>query len=188
MPLYLTGTWEQAILTAVAKAASDHSDTGFLDRTALQKIVYFLQLSGVPMRYQFDIYYYGPFCDRIPRDVEWLVADDVLLDTSLNSDKYSNFRPGISAEELLVSHAEKLQVHQATINRVVQSLLPFEPSHLELVAMIDYLYRQLKAGGGHGPWKERVIERFMVVKKEKFERPKVSDSYDTMVRANLIEV
>jgi hypothetical protein len=58
---------------------------------------------------------------------------------------------------------------------------------LELLATLDYLYRQIKAGGGSGPWKKRVIDRFMEVKRDKFQRTAVSDAYDSMVGANLIE-
>ena len=73
----------------------------YLGRTAIQKILYFLQISGVPMRYRFDIYHYGPYCDRLSRDVEWLMADGVLKDASSNTRKYSNYRPDAAAEELL---------------------------------------------------------------------------------------
>src|ERR1700757_3431736 len=118
MSLELTGTWEQAILAATARAAAAHADKGYLGRTALQKILYFLQLSGVPMRYRFDIYHYGPYCDRVSRDVELLVADGVLKDISSNPDKYSNYRPAEAAEELLQSHATTLGTHQETINTV----------------------------------------------------------------------
>src|SRR5438270_2170265 len=174
MPLQLTGTWEQALVAATAQAAAASQASGYLGRTALQKILYFLQISGVPMRYRFDIYHYGPYCDRISRDVEWLVADGVLKDASSSPEKYSNYRPAEAADELLRLHATALQAHQETIHKVVQTLLPLRPDHLELLATLDYLYRQIKAGGGHGPWKERVINRFMEVKKDKFQRYTVS--------------
>jgi uncharacterized protein len=187
MPLLFTGTWEQAVLAATARAAAGHADKGYLGRTALQKIVYFLQLSGVPLRYRFDIYHYGPYCDHVSRDVELLVADGVLKDISSSPEKYSNYRPAAETAELLQSHAAALRSHEETINKVVQTLLPLEPDHLELLATLDYLYRQKRAGGGSGPWKEVVIERFMEVKKDKFERTAVSAAYDSMVRANLLE-
>ena len=57
----------------------------------------------------------------------------------------------------------------------------------ELLATLDYLYRQLKAGGGPGPWKERVINRFLEVKKDKFSAEEVRAAYDSMVRAGLAE-
>jgi hypothetical protein len=139
------------------------------------------------MRYRFDIYHYGPYCDRISRDVELLLADGVLEDISLNPEKYSNYRPADEAGELLQSHAEALRAQQETIANVVQALLPLEPGHLELLATLDYLYRQKRAGGGAGPWKESVIDRFMEVKKDKFQRAAVSAAYDSMVRAKQLE-
>lgn len=187
MPLRFTGTWEHALLAATAQAAVESGDKGYLGRTALQKILYFLQTSGVPMRYRFDIYHYGPYCDRITRDAEWLLADEVLKDTSLSSERYSNYRPGPNAPELIRTHSFALEPHQSTITRVVRGLLPLQPEHLELLATLDYLFRQLKAGGGCGPWKERVIDRFLQVKKDKFTREAVASAYDSLVRAGLIE-
>ena len=187
MALILTGTWEQALLAATAEAAAPLSGSGYLGRTALQKILYFLQISGVPIRYRFEIYHYGPYCDRITRDVELLLADGVLKDTSPNPDKYSNYRPGDSASELLRQHQEKLAEFKATISGVVKALLPFKPDHLEILATLDYLYRQLIAGGGAGPWKDRVLSRFKEVKKDKFPSDEVSNAYDSLVSAKLVE-
>ena len=187
MALVLTGTWEQALLVVAASAAAPESNNGYLGRTALQKILYFLQISGVPMRYRFEIYHYGPYCDRISRDVELLLADGVLKDASSNPEKYSNYRPGDAAEELLQPHKDRLNEYRATITNVVKALLPFQPGHLEILATLDYLYRQLRAGGGQGPWKERVMSRFVDVKKDKYDQAEVGNAYDSLVRANLIE-
>src|SRR4051812_26829490 len=115
MALVLTGSWEQALLTATAQAAAPEGGSGYLGRTALQKILYFLQILGVPMRYRFEIYHYGPYCDRIYRDVELLLADGVLRDASSNPEKYSNYRPGAAAGELLQLHQGRLAPHLATI-------------------------------------------------------------------------
>src|SRR5437763_925651 len=167
MALQLTGTWEHALLAATVKAASAAGATGYLGRTALQKILYFLHTSGVPMRYKFDLYHYGPYCDRISRDVEWLAADGVLKDASTNPEKYSNYRPGPSVDELLRLHS--LDQYQELINSVVKALLPLRPEDLELFATLDYIYRQLRAGGGAGPWKDKALARFFEVKNNKFE-------------------
>lgn len=186
MPLLFSGTWEHALLTVTAQEAAKAGATGFLGRTAIQKILYFLQIAGVPMRYTFDIYHYGPYCDRVTRDVELLLADGVLRDASPFPAKYSNYRPGAGADDLLEAHTSALAPHLATIDAVVQGLLPLDPSHLELLATLDYLYRQMKAGGGSGPWKDRVIARFHQVKKDKFPPEQVEAGYDAMVRAGLI--
>src|SRR5580704_17837514 len=108
MALQMTGTWEQALLAATAQTAAQIGGQGYLGRTALQKILYFLQISGVPMRYRFDIYHYGPYCDRISRDVEWLLADGVLKDVSSNPDKYSNYHTSDAAGELIQKHKAEL--------------------------------------------------------------------------------
>jgi uncharacterized protein len=186
MALQLTGTWEQALLAATTRTAAQVGGPGYLGRTALQKILYFLQISDVPMKYRFDLYHYGPFCDLISRDVEWLLADGVLKDGSLNPAKYSNYRASDEATELMEKHRRSLDMYQKTIDTVVKALLPLQPENLEMMATLDYLYRQLLAGGGEGPWKERVIDRFMQVKKDKFSRQDVSSSYDALVRAHLI--
>src|SRR4051812_6896627 len=120
MALVLTGTWEQALLVVAAEAAAPESTSGYLGRTALQKILYFLQISGVPMRYRFELYHYGPYCDRISRDVELLLADGALKDASSNPEKYSNYRPGVAAGELLQLHQTRLAQHQATITSLVK--------------------------------------------------------------------
>ena len=187
MPLELTGTWDQAVLTATVKFASEIAPSGYVGRTALQKILYFMQRSGIPMRYKFDIYHYGPYCDRIVRDVEMLVADGVLRDASADRERYSNYRPDAAASELLAAHAADLEPHFPLIRAVVQKLLPLQPEHLELLATLDYLFRQLKAGGGSGPWKELVLQRFFEVKKAKFPAEQVTAAYDSMVEANLVE-
>jgi hypothetical protein len=38
-----------------------------LGRTAIQKILYFLQALNVPMRYRFDVHDHGPFARRLWR-------------------------------------------------------------------------------------------------------------------------
>jgi uncharacterized protein YwgA len=187
MPLLFSGKWEHALLAVTAQEAAKSRDSGYLGRTALQKILYFLQIAGVPMRYSFDIYHYGPYCGRISDDVELLLADEVLKDASSSPQKYSNYRLDKGAGELIDAHAAALKPHQATISRVVETLLPLQPEHLELLATLDYLYRYLKAGGGPGPWKDRVIDRFIQVKKDRFPRAEVSAAYDSMVRATLLE-
>lgn len=184
MSLLFTGSWDHAVLAAAVQAAADAKVDGYLGRTAIQKIVYFLQVAGVPMGYGFDIYHYGPYCDRLSRDVEWLLADGVIKDSSANQEKYSNYVPDGAINELLQRHPQVDQFG-ATIASVTKSLLPLDPARLELLATLDFLYRQLKAGGGTGPWKDRVVEKFLAVKKDKFPRQKVVETYDGLVAAKL---
>ena len=158
-----------------------------MGRTAVQKIVYFLQIVGVPMRYRFDIHHYGPYCSEISRDLEWLRADEVIADHSQNTDKYSNYRPGGAIDELVRRHADDLRKHGPLVQTVVRALLPLRPERLELLATLHYVYREQKARGGTGPWKDRVLARFREVKKDKFQADDVSHAYETLVSVDLLE-
>src|SRR5437867_991119 len=105
MNLVFTGTKDQALLTlTLLEASKVVNDTGgVIGRTTLQKMMYFLQVVGVPMGYRFEIHHYGPYCDEISRDVEWLIADRVIQDSSRQS-SYSNYGPGPQAKAIINQH------------------------------------------------------------------------------------
>jgi hypothetical protein len=88
---------------------------------------------------------------------------------------------------LIALHTLALEPYRKMITTVVQNLLPLEPNHLELLATLDYLYRQLKAGGEVGPWEDRVIDRLFQVKRGQFPLEEVRAAYESMVRAGLAE-
>jgi hypothetical protein len=91
------------------------------------------------------------------------------------------------SQPFIRSYASALEPHRPTIARVVRGLVPLQPDRLELLATLDYLYRQFKGSGGSGPWKDRVMERFLQVKRDTFARQEVMAAYDSMVRADLVE-
>ena len=189
MTLLLTGSREHALLAMLVQeaGAAVQQSGGYLGRTAIQKIAYFLQVRGVPMRYRFDLHYYGPFCDTVSRDLEWLLADKAVVDQSLNPEKYSNYRLGPATDELLALHSQELEPHRKTVKDVVRALHPFDPQRLELVATLHYLYREQTASRRSGPWKEAVVARFREVKGGKFSAEAVSETYDRLVAAGLLK-
>jgi uncharacterized protein YwgA len=186
--LILTGTRDQALLALVVQEASAVVDGrgGFLGRTAVQKILYFVAKRGVPMGYRFDIHHYGVFCEEILRDAEWLVADGVIIDRS-NQGRYSNYASGDAMQELLDLHPEFVTRHRSEVRQVAQALTPLRPETLELISTLDYVYRWNRAKGGIGPWREGVIRRFEDVKPGKFPRAEIEQVYATMVSAGLVE-
>ena len=112
------------------------------------------------------------------------MADGVIQDSSANSEKYSNSVPDGAMSDLPGLYPQVVG-HKAVIASVVKSLLPLDPARLELIATPDFLHRRLKAGGGAGPWKDRVIDKFLSVERDKFARPKVFEAYDGLVAAKL---
>src|SRR3990172_3707406 len=134
-------TRDQALLALVVKEAGRELETpgkGYLGRTALQKILYFLQVFGVPMRYRFDVHHYGPFCSQILSDVDWMTVTEGLEDKSTDPDRYSNYRIGDAGEELISDFSEELKPYHETVHDIVSALTPGSPERLELVSTLHY--------------------------------------------------
>jgi uncharacterized protein len=189
MSLLFTGSRDQALLAMVIQEAHEASarQRGFVGRTAVQKVLYFLKVLHVPMGYRFKIYHYGPYCDEIVTDTEWLLADGVIVDRSDNSRKYSNYGPGEALHELLSQHQDNVEPWRECVRSVVRVLIPMRPEKLELIATLHYLYRQQRASGRHGSWKPSVVARLLEVKQDKFRKEEVAQTYDVMVNAGLVE-
>ncbi len=187
MSLFLSKTWEHALLAKVVKEAANVAQTerGFLGRTALQKIVYFLQVLDVPMRYRFDVHHFGPFCEAILGDTEWLLADEAIAESSNNREKYSKYTPGRACDELIARHAPKLARYEEAIKSTVKALLPLKPDHLELIATLDYAFREVKATLGRKPDKRKVLARFREFKGDKFEEKEVAETLDRLETSGL---
>lgn len=187
MSLTLSHRWEHALLADTIQRASKSCPKCYLGRTHLQKMLYFMKVLGVPMNYGFEIYHYGPFCNSIRDDVEWLVADDVVKDESTDAGKYSNYRPSNTFEELSSQFESKLEAHEATIDTVVSVLCDFTPKYLELLATLDFSFRWVKARGGDGPWKTSTIEKFKKIKNDRFDDKDIESAYGKLVDAKLID-
>lgn len=180
---------EHALLTLVVAEAAPltKSKSSFLGRTAIQKIVYFLQREGVPMRYSFDLYTYGPFCQEVLFDMDDLQAMGAVKDSSTDPSKYSNYIVGEKAKHLLDRYSEFVQSVRPMAKPVVELLAPLKPDTLEAVATLDYVFRYIRARGGHGPWKDRVVDRFQEVKPGRFERSRIEKLYDQMASIKLVQ-
>ncbi|HUQ70725.1 MAG TPA: hypothetical protein VM165_14445 [Planctomycetaceae bacterium] len=186
MTLALQHRWEHALIAATVEAASRNCPECQLGRTAIQKLLYFLNVLGVPMRYSFDIHHYGPFCSSVMHDVDWLLADDVIVDES-NEDRYSLYRPGEGWSELSACFADQLDEYRDQIQNVCEALCDLSPRTLELIATLDFSYRWVRAGGGTGPWKNASIAKFKSIKKDKFTDDEINEWHDVLVNAGLIE-
>ncbi len=187
MSLLLTGSPDQALLVMVVKQANHlNPPNAMLGRTTIQKLMYFLSVTGVPMRYKFDIHHYGPYCDDISRDVEWLCADGVLRDEAQTSN-YSKYVLGPQAQAILSKWEKNIRPVESKIRRIVSTLLPLGIKNQELVATLHYLYRQLRVlKKKGGPSEKAVIEQFMQLKGERFTKEEVSKTYNAMVSAGLV--
>jgi uncharacterized protein YwgA len=173
-----------AFLTAIVKAFETYHPKGYLGRTALQKLTYFVKVLGAPVPCSFGIYTYGPYSDKITFAVESLLADDVIEDNSPNA-KYSSYRTGKNSKELLSIFASELQPHEDKVNQAVKALGSFSPSDLELISTLHFIARRQVQTVGKSS-KQSAMREFMAIKKDKFRDDEISTWHDALVEAGLI--
>ncbi len=186
MGLVLDHRWEHALIAATVATAADKHANSLLGRTAIQKLLYFMQVLEVPMNYSFGVHHYGPFCSSIMQDTDWLVADGVIEDRSSES-RYSNYRPGPAWPELQGEYEEQLSEFRPLIESVCNALGDMRPEELELISTLVFAYRWVRARGGTGPWKEDTVEKFKQIKKDRFSDEQIDEWYGRLAKAGLIE-
>jgi hypothetical protein len=175
-----------AYVAAVAQAFQQRHPRGFLGRTAIQKLVYFSKVLGVPIPCSFEIYTYGPYSDAITFCVESLLADEVLSDTSPDPRAFSNYRLGPRADELLARFEAPIAPHRATIELVTEVFGGFRPEELELIATLHFIADRKRRIRGREPTRSGVVREFVQVKGDKFTEAQVNAWYDALKKSGLI--
>src|SRR5438876_5395751 len=115
-------------------------------KKALQKLVYFLKESGLPISFEFQWDKFGPYSPELATYVEDLVAEGLMesetkkLFTTSEEDRgvQYNFRLRQRATQLL-SSAEISNDEKIRIDRVVALLKEIGPQNLELYATVHYV-------------------------------------------------
>lgn len=186
MTLTLDYRWEHALIAATIDAVKRKCPDCSIGRTAIQKLLYFMNVMGVPMKYSFEIHHYGPFCSDIMNDVDWLLADSVIKDRS-TQERCSDYELGEGWPKLEEIYKEPIEKHKAAITSVCNALSDLSPNTLELIATLDFCYRWIRARGGNGRRKMDVIEKFKQIKEDKFSDQEIEKWYDVLVNAELIE-
>ncbi|MBI3412019.1 MAG: hypothetical protein HY040_27120 [Planctomycetes bacterium] len=176
-----------AFMTAIVRSYEENvGGRHYLGRTAVQKVVYFAKVLGVPIPCSFEIYTYGPYSDAVTFCVDSLLADDVLEDTSKDPQSYSNYRLGENADEILNAYRRLIDPHREKIDTVVQSLGSFKPQELELIATLHFIHHRLKQIWRKEPSRDQGLAEFYRVKKDKFSPEEISSWYGALRNARLV--
>lgn len=190
MDIYLSNRKERAIMAYAIKKVheihSKRSEGGYLGRTALQKIMYFLVRKGVPLPYKFEIYHYGPFCSDIYHDVDCLQVDGIIQNQTPDK-HYWNFVPDENMDDYLEKHEKIINRYKHKIDEVVEMFPGLSPKDLELISTLDYTYQDEKAKSKSSPEKQKVVDRFLKIKKEKYTREKIESTYAILLQKNFFE-
>lgn len=134
-----------------------------LGRTALMKLIYFLQtIKGMPLGYHFSLYTYGPFDSEVLADLTQVQErGGVVSNTIFHQLGYGyEIKPGEHAEEVRTQADSFLKEHETTINAVIEEFGKLSPANLELASTLVFASREEK---GMLP-KEQLIQRVKQIK------------------------
>ena len=174
-----------AYIAAIVRSFERQHNSGYLGRTALQKLAYFGKELGVPIPCSFEIYTYGPYSDAITFDVDSLLADDVLLDQSRDK-KYSNYKLGPRANDFFSLMEGDVEAWTSMIDTVVALFGGFSPQDVELIATLHFVAQRQRAIRRAALTRESVVDEFREIKKDKFPIGQVNGWYDALKNAKLI--
>jgi uncharacterized protein len=156
-----------------------------LGRTILQKLCYFAKASGVPFPFRFEIYHYGPFSQEIFDAADRLQWDAVIEDRSGDPGR-SEYVTGPNLDFLLDRFSGAVEKYKGNLERVAKMFSQLNPSQMELVSTIHYIYASHREWFKVSPSREDVVESVLRVKGEKFDKATVEYFYDAVSQASLL--
>jgi uncharacterized protein YwgA len=185
MSLLFSNDLCSAFTAEIVKSFQVLKPNGYLGRTALQKLVYFSKIVGVPIPCSFEIYNFGPYSEEVTRSVSALLADEAILDVS-PATKYSSYKIGPTSEEFSPSFLLETQKYRPLIDSIVRVLGDSKPEILELVATLHFVNSRLKGIAGTQPNEEVVTKEFKSIKGDKFSMEDIHTWYGWLGQSGLL--
>jgi|ERR1035441_3968045 uncharacterized protein YwgA len=185
MSLLFSNNLCSAYVTEIVKSFRTLKPTGYLGRTALQKITYFAKAGGVPIPCSFEIYNYGPYSEEVTRSVTALLADEALVDTSYRH-TYSSYKPGPNSGEFSPQFLTEASRHKGTIDLIVNALGSAKPETLELIATLHFVNARQKGTQSTQPSEQAVTAEFRNIKGNKFSAEDIHHWFERLGSAGLM--
>jgi hypothetical protein len=136
-----------AIIAALAQRLA-----GGMGRTALMKLIYFLQtLKDVPLRYSFRVYTYGPFDPQVLEDLKVAEMMGAVRSTvfSYPGGYGYEIRSGDHADQLTDRARDELAAYQRALDWAVDEFGSCSAIDLEIASTIVYIDRATAASNLH---------------------------------------
>jgi uncharacterized protein YwgA len=185
MSLLFSNDLCSAYVTEIVKAFQALKPTGYLGRTALQKLTYFSKAIGVPIPCSFEIYNYGPYSEEVTRSVTALLADEALQDVSFRP-AYSSYKPGANATEFSPEFIGEVSRHKELINSIVEALGSAKPETLELIATLHFVNARQKGILSTQPSEQQVTTEFRTIKGNKFSAEEIHQWFEWLKSSGLL--
>lgn len=164
MPFKAPVPWERyALISTLAESFRDRGRV--LGKTALQKLVYFLQEGkDVPIGYDFVLYNYGPFCVELANDLDFTeTLGGVTVHTNVSFPGGYCIYPGPRSEEIKSRGRRFWLPYEHLLFQVLEDFGALSAKDLELRATILYA-RRFTEGHGQPFDDESILEHVVRVK------------------------
>ncbi|MDO8587727.1 MAG: restriction endonuclease [Armatimonadota bacterium] len=146
-------------------------------KTALQKMVYFLQeWKGVSLGYRFEFYTYGPFSAALMGDLDYADVLGAVKVQYIVNGGYS-ISPGPQNEDVRKHAQDFLDKHKAEIDAVINVFGRRSATSLELFATTHYAYSYFAARGKPVADSD-VIDTVHALKPGKFSRNEITEALE----------
>lgn len=152
-----------------------------LGKIQLQKLLYFLQESGVPLSYNYEIYHYGPYCFELASNLDSLNSSGVLDVTPDKTGYGYHISKGKFIDEFYGKDPAIITKYKKEIDFVINNFYPCNASEIELKATIHFVHKLLKESK-YPSSKDDVIKKVQELK------PKFTPEYIAYCYDNLNEV
>ncbi|MBI1903813.1 MAG: hypothetical protein HYS13_22135 [Planctomycetia bacterium] len=120
-----------------------------LGRTALMKLMYILQVRGVPLGYWFRLYSYGPFDAEVLNDLDVAKSIRAVTERTVQYPTSYGFEiePGAKFDKLEPALFEWLEPHEESITWALANFANRTAAELELLSTIVYVDRERGSNG-----------------------------------------
>jgi len=185
----LCNRFDDAVIAYIIKKWNELSDVP-LGRTIIQKLCYFVKSKGVPMRYDFDMYHYGPYCQDLYYRMDDMTADNVVKDENLinnNKTGKSKYIPGENIDKVLKMYNEELEEYLENIDMVIDVFREFDHTSMELLSTIHFFQTTITNFYSKPADKNEVIMKVKEAKGDKFSDDLISKAYDALAKAGIFD-
>lgn len=139
-----------------------HSLPGGIGRTALMKLLYFLQvIKGVPLGYNYRLYNYGPFDSEVLEDIDLASRKGILKSEVFQYP--GGYGYSITAAEKAGAESLKAEEYEDHIDWVIEKFGHRSASDLEMVSTIIYIDRSKNPDDRENP-KEDIGRQVCAIK------------------------
>ena len=141
-------------------------------KIAIQKTLFFLKECGIPMRFEFDAYTYGPFSKQIMDAAEELEYAGEITVSHRDYELASSFTDTLPEKEK-TDLDEKLDKFTGLINK------DFSFDNMELFGTVLYCIRALQENGME-PDSNDVIQEFQAWKGTRYSDENIENAYEKL--------